>query len=270
MATALNIRDIGEARKAALELEARSRGISVAELVRSFIDDGIGQAQAGRDRAAEEETDGGMGGTGILGVITAAGELRVDGRSFLYRPEARVGSQLGDFPVSDLRRGDTVMLAAIKSASASCAVSVMHYLPVVGQVAGLSGNGRGFTVLGAEVELARGGSIEDGDGRPVPVSALEEGSKVAVSGLWEGTRIRATHVRIVDGRPRLRDSITGPLRVDGNGDSYIGASPRAAASPPPPSPCRAAACSWRSASSWCCSSPSRSTWPRCRATTPSS
>ncbi|WP_172329716.1 DUF5666 domain-containing protein [Mangrovicoccus sp. HB161399] len=179
---------------------------------------------AGGTAEPEEETDGGLGGTGILGVITAAGELRIDGRSFLYRPEAQVDSQLGAFPVSELRRGDTVMVTAMKTARASCAVGMAHYLPVVGQVSrpGGADGGDSFRVLGAEVVLAAGSSIEDGDGRMVPASALDDGRKVAVSGLWEGTRIRATHVRIIDGMPRVRDSITGPVRVDGNGESYIG------------------------------------------------
>jgi post-segregation antitoxin (ccd killing protein) len=51
MAT-LNIRDLGDARKAALTDEARARGISVSELVRHFIDEGIERACADRAREA--------------------------------------------------------------------------------------------------------------------------------------------------------------------------------------------------------------------------
>lgn len=47
---ALNIRDIGDERKAALEAEARAQGLSVAELVRRLLDDGIREARAGRAR----------------------------------------------------------------------------------------------------------------------------------------------------------------------------------------------------------------------------
>jgi hypothetical protein len=52
MSTALNIRDIGEERKAALEAEARAAGVSASEMVRRWIDAGISQAQAERERAA--------------------------------------------------------------------------------------------------------------------------------------------------------------------------------------------------------------------------
>ena len=51
MAT-LNIRDLGVQRKAALANEAQSRGISVAELVRQLIDEGIERAHAHREREA--------------------------------------------------------------------------------------------------------------------------------------------------------------------------------------------------------------------------
>jgi post-segregation antitoxin (ccd killing protein) len=49
---ALNIRDIGDDRKAALEAEARAQGLSVSELVRRLLDQGIRKARA--DRAREE------------------------------------------------------------------------------------------------------------------------------------------------------------------------------------------------------------------------
>jgi post-segregation antitoxin (ccd killing protein) len=50
--TALNIRDLGAERKAALAEEARSRGVSVSELVRRFVDEGIERAQSERARQA--------------------------------------------------------------------------------------------------------------------------------------------------------------------------------------------------------------------------
>ena len=51
MPAALNIRDIGTDRKAAIEAEARLRGVSVADVVRSCIDEGLARAQAERDRS---------------------------------------------------------------------------------------------------------------------------------------------------------------------------------------------------------------------------
>jgi post-segregation antitoxin (ccd killing protein) len=48
----LNIRDIGDARRAALDTEAKARGVSVSELVRRFLDEGIERARS--DRAREE------------------------------------------------------------------------------------------------------------------------------------------------------------------------------------------------------------------------
>jgi hypothetical protein len=48
--SALNIRDIGEARKAALDAEARAQGVSLSELVRRFLDEGIQKARSERSR----------------------------------------------------------------------------------------------------------------------------------------------------------------------------------------------------------------------------
>ncbi len=52
MPSPLNIRDIGQDRKAALELEAKATGSSIAEVVRAWIDAGISNSRAERDRAA--------------------------------------------------------------------------------------------------------------------------------------------------------------------------------------------------------------------------
>lgn len=52
MPSPLNIRDIGEDRKAALEFEAKATGTSIADVVRTWIDAGIAKSQAERERAA--------------------------------------------------------------------------------------------------------------------------------------------------------------------------------------------------------------------------
>ncbi|MFX0547389.1 ribbon-helix-helix protein, CopG family [Roseovarius sp. S1116L3] len=45
---ALNIRDIGEDRKAALDAEAKAQGVSVSELVRRYLDEGVERARSSR------------------------------------------------------------------------------------------------------------------------------------------------------------------------------------------------------------------------------
>ena len=52
MAAPLNIRDIGQDRKAAIEAEAAAAGMSISALVRDWIDAGIARARAERERAA--------------------------------------------------------------------------------------------------------------------------------------------------------------------------------------------------------------------------
>lgn len=52
MASALNIRDLGGTRKADIEAEARLRGVSVADIVREYIDAGLARTRAERAQAA--------------------------------------------------------------------------------------------------------------------------------------------------------------------------------------------------------------------------
>jgi post-segregation antitoxin (ccd killing protein) len=52
MPAPLNIRDIGQDRKRALEAEASAAGISIAEMVRDWIDAGLLKTRADRARAA--------------------------------------------------------------------------------------------------------------------------------------------------------------------------------------------------------------------------
>ncbi len=52
MPSPLNIRDVGQDRKAAIELQAKMTGASIADVVRGWIDDGIAKTRAERERAA--------------------------------------------------------------------------------------------------------------------------------------------------------------------------------------------------------------------------
>lgn len=52
MPSPLNIRDFGQDRMAALELEAKVTGTSIDEVVRDWIDAGIARSRAERVRAA--------------------------------------------------------------------------------------------------------------------------------------------------------------------------------------------------------------------------
>lgn len=56
----LNIRDFGDARKAALADEARARGVSLSDLVRQYVDAGLRKDRAERERLAwiEEAREG--------------------------------------------------------------------------------------------------------------------------------------------------------------------------------------------------------------------
>jgi plasmid stability protein len=52
MPSALNIRDIGQDRKEALEAEAEATGASISDIVREWIDAGLSRSRSERERAA--------------------------------------------------------------------------------------------------------------------------------------------------------------------------------------------------------------------------
>lgn len=52
MPAPLNIRDIGQDRKTAIEAEAAAAGTSISNIVRDWIDAGIARARAEREQAA--------------------------------------------------------------------------------------------------------------------------------------------------------------------------------------------------------------------------
>lgn len=52
MSATLNIRNLGAERKAALEREAKAQGVTVAEVVRALLDEGLDRAA--RERAQQE------------------------------------------------------------------------------------------------------------------------------------------------------------------------------------------------------------------------
>jgi plasmid stability protein len=52
MSSSLNIRNIGQDRKAALEAEANTTGASISDIVRDWIDAGITRSRSERERVA--------------------------------------------------------------------------------------------------------------------------------------------------------------------------------------------------------------------------
>ncbi|MEM8690334.1 MAG: DUF5666 domain-containing protein [Pseudomonadota bacterium] len=134
---------------------------------------GLGWAQS-----TDREMEGGIGGTGIVGVLTDFGSLIVGGQYVGTDAGTRYTDGFGALQKSNLRIGDSLTVEASGPQSDLVARRVHVTHPLVGRIA--SGSGQTFVVNGVSVTLngSNGG--------------FAVGDRVAVAGLWRGTRVIAS------------------------------------------------------------------------------
>ncbi|MEM6678250.1 MAG: DUF5666 domain-containing protein [Pseudomonadota bacterium] len=190
--------------------------------------DSVAEAAGG----GEDETDGGLGGTGILGVITGFGSIHVNGLRLLHDVDAPVASVIGDSPVTTLETGEVLLALAQDTEEGLFARRLVRYLPLVGPVTALDLDTKEIRVLGVTVQIHDDALIRDRSGAPLALAKLPLRARVAVSGFWNDTRVVAHHLRLVD--PSLPDSLTGPVSIGAEGGLRIGGVAVATAMTVPP------------------------------------
>ncbi len=130
--------------------------------------------------AQESVPEGGIGGTGIVGVLTDFGSLIVGGRLVQTSGQTDFTDAFGAVTEASLAVGDSLTVEASGPAGALTARRVHVTHPVVGQISALS---NGFAVInGVEVILT------------AQTSGVRVGDRVAVSGLWQGPRVVASRI----------------------------------------------------------------------------
>ncbi|MGF1444658.1 MAG: hypothetical protein ACFBRM_00485, partial [Pikeienuella sp.] len=206
----------------------------------------------------DDETDGGIGGTGILGAVTGFGSLHINGLRVLHLPDAEVASPLGSAPVESVEVGEVLIARAAMAEGRLCAIDLARYYPLVGPIGeidaeagelrvmdrrvlimpdtvfalddiedgglggtGLAGSGLDDGGLGG-TGLA-GSGLDDGGLGGTGLAALQPGTRVAVSGIWSEEGVVATHVRRI-GRDGP-DSLAGPIGRDAAGGVTVGGVP---------------------------------------------
>ena len=170
-------------------------------------------AAPGTALPAPRPSDRGIGGTGVLGVITGFGSVCIDGLEVALDRESVVTMDGQPSMVASLRAGQIVSLVAADSSATphTGAVSVRHEIVGTVRAAGSSG----FVVAGQRV-LVRPGTRGTVD----PPS----GSRVAVSGLRDALgAVVATRVDVEDALPGTPDRtdafvvVRGDLARDADG-----------------------------------------------------
>lgn len=135
----------------------------------------------------EREAEGGIGGTGIVGILTEVGDLVVSGNRVLTDDRTAFSDGFGRVAADDLRLGDSLTVEAVGPADALVARRVYVTRPVVGTVSAVSADDRRVTVNGVSISVGQDTAL------PAP------GDRIAVSGLWQGGDVVASRLSAARG-----------------------------------------------------------------------
>lgn len=179
---------------------------------------GLALPGLGRTQETDRQVEGGIGGTGIVGILTDFGSVIVAGYRVATPADVRVTDAFGARSFASLSRGDSLTVEASGPNSALEAKRIHVTYPLVGVVTAVAAGGRSLMVSDVTVRLenaARG---------------VKAGDRVAVSGLWNGSEIVASGVAparadldLVSGTVTRRGgrAFVGPVAVSGRGTAAL-------------------------------------------------
>lgn len=173
-----------------------------------------GCTDAGTDVAGtrKKPPKGGIGGTGIVGTLTDFGSVKVNGLTVAVGSGTEILGAAGTRQVKDLQVGQMLSIEASGGPDALTAARLVVVHPVVGTVSAIS-TARGLATIGGVTVRVEPGAI----------GQLVSGTRVAVSGAWNGAQVIASRFdRVSDAIP---DSRAGTVRGLGDGRWTIGGAP---------------------------------------------
>ena len=150
-------------------------------------------------RSNNDPFEGGIGGTGIVGLLTDFGSLIVNGLRVEMTGRTRIVSPFGDMPESALAPGMALTVFASRSQDALIARRVAIDYALVGTVR--RDPGGQLTINGVTVMPEPGAT-----GRATP------GTRIAVSGVWSSDGVIASRF---DPAPDEDDLIAGTVEAHG-------------------------------------------------------
>jgi hypothetical protein len=159
-----------------------------------------------------DDTEGGIIGTGIVGTITKLGSIYVNGQHIHLDKELPLAGAVPAKSAADLRPGHTVAVTVQAQGSDWRALDIRQVLPLVGPVE-IDAAGQ-LAIMGSRISPTA--SLQDG---PPDIAS---GDWLAVSGLWQGDRVLASHIeRLAPSEGQAR--VTGTyLGTDISGQTLVG------------------------------------------------
>jgi len=173
--------------------------IFAAILSLSFLS--IAPVQANAVEKPKEDREGGIIGTGIVGIISELGSIIVNGQRVTFPPDAMARSVIGNRMATSLTPGETVVLVAQQMPMDWQAESIHLHYPVIGPVALDDG---ALTVLGVDLDLSN--ALDE---THLMSPALKNGDWIAVSGLWRGETLMVSKLTAIDPQKRGVPTPTG-------------------------------------------------------------
>ena len=194
---------------------------------------GCAGGPARRAETQRKPAEGGIGGTGIVGVVTELGSLVIAGRRVRLGSDTRVEDAFGARPARAIGPGHSLTIEATGGAGPLTAARVRLTRPAIGRVSARSPDGRRLVVAGVAVELEPG--LAEGPA---------VGARVAVSGLWRGETVVASRIDPV--AEEGADVVAGEVGAGSSGPT-VGGVPLAmsAGEAPPPGPLATVIGRWR-------------------------
>ena len=178
----------------------------------------------GTGQTAQEGT--GLGGTGIVGVVTGFASVCVNGVEVEVQPTTPVRRNGASADLKDLEVGHVVLVQAEGTGSTVRALRIDLVDTLVGPIGSVHPFRREIAVMGQRVLV-----LADAD-----FKGLKAGDWVRVSGHRAPDAVRGSRLQVHAPAPDRTAQVLGPLEADGKGRWRIGATPvdwRVGATPPP-------------------------------------
>lgn len=162
-----------------------------------------------------DEREGGIVGTGIVGIINSLGSIHVNGQIIEFPPDFPIISPLGPRDASSLKTGETVVVEAVRQADKWKANSIRHMTPLLGPASPTSDEA--FTIMGSVVITTSDTIFQD-----ITMLEIVNGDQwLAIDGIWNGDKLVASYIRKIE--PRAHAQVTASyFGLNANNEVRIG------------------------------------------------
>ncbi|WP_162653991.1 DUF5666 domain-containing protein [Lentilitoribacter sp. Alg239-R112] len=162
-----------------------------------------------------EEREGGIVGTGIVGIINSLGSIHVNGQTIEFPPDFPVSSTLGPRLASSLKPGETVVVEAVKQTDKWMANSIRQVSPLLGPA--FFHPDKTISIMGSEITVTANTVFQDFEMSDIS----DNGQWLAIDGIWNKDKLIASYIRKI--QPQTSAQVTASyFGANAEKETYIG------------------------------------------------